>query len=153
MPFCPNCGTQNPDGTAFCYNCGTSMSQQPPVQNQPPMMGQVASGAPAYETPAAPSYPVNQPAELPTPAKVTGIISMVCGIVSCCSCYTGFVFSIAAFITGAISNSKNPMGLENKKVVVGRITAIVGIVISVISLIVYIALLEEAMSYSYYDFY
>ena len=78
---------------------------------------------------------------------------MVCGIVSCCSCYAGFVFSIAAFITGAISNSKNPMGLENKKVVVGRITAIVGIVISVICLIVYIALVYETMSYEYYDFY
>ena len=135
MPFCPNCGTQNPDGTAFCYNCGTSMSEQPPVQNQPPMMGQVAPGAPAYETPAAPSYPVNQPAELPTPAKITGIISMVCGIVSCCTCYTGFVFSIAAFILASISDGKNTTGADNPKIKVGRITAIIGLVLSVLSII------------------
>ena len=143
MSYCPSCGCDNPDNSAFCRGCGAPLDAQP-QQN------------PTYEPPVYNSYNTYTPAptqELPVAARILSIISMVCGIVSCCSCYAGFVFSIAAFITGAISNSKNPMGLENKKVVVGRITAIVGIVISVICLIVYIALVYEAMSYSYYDFY
>ena len=150
MSYCPSCGCDNPDNSAFCRGCGAPLDAQPqqnptyepPVYNQQP---------PVYD-----SYNTYTPAptqELPVAARILSIISMVCGIVSCCSCYAGFVFSIAAFITGAISNSKNPMGLENKKVVVGRITAIVGIVISVICLIVYIALVYETMSYEYYDFY
>jgi hypothetical protein len=27
LPFCPNCGSRNEPGTAFCGNCGTSMDQ------------------------------------------------------------------------------------------------------------------------------
>src|SRR5271166_1475120 len=34
MTTCPNCGTQLPDGSAFCYKCGTNIarvSQSPPA--------------------------------------------------------------------------------------------------------------------------
>src|ERR1700758_2295820 len=27
MTTCPNCGTQLPDGAAFCYKCGSSVSR------------------------------------------------------------------------------------------------------------------------------
>lgn len=33
--FCPNCGTQNPDGANNCMNCGTSLN----LQAQQPMGG------------------------------------------------------------------------------------------------------------------
>lgn len=34
--FCPNCGTQVPDGSAFCQNCGANLAaaQQPVQQPQ-----------------------------------------------------------------------------------------------------------------------
>ena len=44
--FCPNCGYQNPDDSAFCENCGANLAaaqqpaQQPPYQQQPQMAQQ-----------------------------------------------------------------------------------------------------------------
>ena len=29
MPYCPKCGNKNPDGSAFCNKCGTSISGFP----------------------------------------------------------------------------------------------------------------------------
>lgn len=38
--ICPNCGSNNPDGTAFCANCGNSMNAAPiPPQAQPNFQG------------------------------------------------------------------------------------------------------------------
>lgn len=31
MVRCPNCGTENPEGSAFCGNCGTALTKQAPV--------------------------------------------------------------------------------------------------------------------------
>lgn len=32
---CPNCGTENAEGVAFCVNCGTPVSTQPVGMNAP----------------------------------------------------------------------------------------------------------------------
>ena len=58
--FCQNCGRQNPDGTAFCSNCGSALN-----------------GAPV--APVAPVTPV-VPAPAAVPGKGLGIASMVVGI-------------------------------------------------------------------------
>ena len=37
MPFCPNCGTGNPDGARFCQSCGTAIPPIAPVRRIPAM--------------------------------------------------------------------------------------------------------------------
>lgn len=52
--FCPKCGAQNSDGSAFCIQCGGSLQstpQQPPIQQYPsPQGGYVYSGATPPQT-------------------------------------------------------------------------------------------------------
>lgn len=53
--FCPNCGSQNADGAAFCHECGTPLNAAPsePVQEAPQFD---APAEPQYEAPAEPQY-------------------------------------------------------------------------------------------------
>ncbi|WP_081675176.1 MULTISPECIES: DUF4234 domain-containing protein [unclassified Butyrivibrio] len=37
--FCPNCGTENPDSTNFCTNCGAKLVPDNDAQNQAPQNG------------------------------------------------------------------------------------------------------------------
>lgn len=41
MPFCTNCGHDNPDGANFCAQCGAPLTSAPP---QPPTPSQVSTG-------------------------------------------------------------------------------------------------------------
>ena len=79
--FCQNCGRQNPDGTAFCSNCGSALN-----------------GAPA--APVAPVTPV-VPAPAAVPGKGLGIASMVVGIISLVMFCTGW-FAIICAIVGTV---------------------------------------------------
>ena len=36
MPFCPNCGSEVPDGVRFCTNCGANIATASPKRNAPP---------------------------------------------------------------------------------------------------------------------
>jgi hypothetical protein len=38
MPACPNCGSQQPDGAAFCDECGAKLGEVAPVAVPPPPM-------------------------------------------------------------------------------------------------------------------
>ena len=48
--ICPNCGSNNPDGTAFCANCGSPVSNGAPnngaipPQAQPNFQGSAPNG-------------------------------------------------------------------------------------------------------------
>ena len=61
--FCPECGTNLPDGSTFCTNCGKQLAQQ--MQFQPPVQ-------PQYQAPVQPQYqaPV-QPQQQPQPPRPT----------------------------------------------------------------------------------
>jgi zinc-ribbon domain len=68
MPTCLRCGTQNPEGTRFCTNCGFSIWNQeaeppapPPPEPQPP---------PPPPQPPSPEPPVT-PVPAPVPADTT----------------------------------------------------------------------------------
>lgn len=52
--FCPYCGTQLPDGSAFCGNCGKPLSQQP-----------AGNAAPAAQPAGMPPAPAPQPGNVP----------------------------------------------------------------------------------------
>ena len=161
MSFCSNCGAELTEGTAFCPNCGAGQvrtfgADEPVAVAAEP---EVLPAEPVYQEPVyqAPVYqPQAEPAVLPTSAKILGLISMICGLVSLVSCYVGFAYSIPALILANIASKKAP-GIPNGKAKVGKITAIIGIVISVICFIVYVALVaagtESFMEMEpFYDF-
>lgn len=67
--FCSKCGTQIPDGSAFCGNCGASVAPQQPQGNpyqynqapqQPPQAPQAPQGNP-YQHNQAPQQPPQAP--------------------------------------------------------------------------------------------
>lgn len=161
MSFCSNCGAELTEGTAFCPNCGAGQvrtfgADEPVAVAAEP---EVLPAEPVYQEPVyqAPVYqPQAEPAVLPTSAKILGLISMICGLVSLVSCYVGFMYSIPALILANIASKKAP-GIPNGKAKVGKITAIIGIVVSVICFIVYVALVaagtESFMEMEpFYDF-
>lgn len=161
MSFCSNCGAELTEGTAFCPNCGAgqvrtfgadepvAVAAEPEVLPAEPVYQEPVYQAPVYQSQA-------EPAVLPTSAKILGLISMICGLVSLVSCYVGFAYSIPALILANIASKKAP-GIPNGKAKVGKITAIIGIVVSVICFIIYVALVaagtESFMEMEpFYDF-
>jgi hypothetical protein len=76
-------------------------------------------------------------ATLPTSAKILGLISMICGLVSLGSGFGGFALGIAAIILSNIASNKAP-GVPNTKARVGKVSGIFGIIISVLCWVVYI---------------
>jgi hypothetical protein len=165
MSFCSNCGAELTEGTAFCPNCGAGQvrtfgADEPvAVAAEPEVLpAEPVYQAPVYQEPVyqAPVYqPQAEPAVLPTSAKILGLISMICGLLSLVSCYVGFAYSIPALILSSIASKKAP-GIPNGKAKVGKITAIIGIVISVICFIV-IVLASAGTEYfmemePFYDF-
>ena len=156
MSFCSNCGAELTEGTAFCPNCGAGQvrtfgADEPVAVAAEP---EVLPAEPVYQAPVYQSQA--EPAALPTSAKILGLISMICGLVSLVSCYVGFAYSIPALILANIASKKAP-GIPNGKAKVGKITAIIGIVVSVICFIIYVALVaagtESFMEMEpFYDF-
>lgn len=67
--FCPNCGAQNPDTSAFCDQCGASLTAQPtqteqtatPVEAAQPTPTPVELGKPAEAQPMQPATPTLEP--------------------------------------------------------------------------------------------
>ena len=68
--YCPNCGRENPDGAAFCGECGMSLAapqpQAQPVYTEP--AAPVAAPAPVAEPAAAPVEPAPAPVAEPVVA-------------------------------------------------------------------------------------
>lgn len=66
---CTNCGTDNPNDSMFCMECGTKMTRPSPVVPAPVASGPVAP-APGAPAPVAPGPVAPGPAQLP-PQKVS----------------------------------------------------------------------------------
>lgn len=82
--FCPNCGTKNEDGAAFCLQCGTSLAQEAQETSQPVAQSVVEQAAqPAQQPVAQETQPVQQ--ETPKAPKAPrkpiskGLIAGICG--------------------------------------------------------------------------
>lgn len=63
--FCPYCGTQLPDGSAFCGNCGKPLSQQPAGNAAPAAQPAGMPPAPAPQPGNVPPAPAPQPGNVP----------------------------------------------------------------------------------------
>lgn len=72
--FCPQCGTKNPDGAAFCGNCGNSLAQRAAAQPTPYQAAPAA--APAYAGAAYSAQPVAKKNDLLGNSKVLLIVAV-----------------------------------------------------------------------------
>lgn len=140
MNFCSNCGAEISEGTAFCPNCGAGQVRQYDAQEHSAepevVVAQPVYQQPVYQEPVQQST-VETTATLTGAAKILSIISMVCGLVSLVSCYAGFAPGIAALILSNMAFKKAP-GVPNSKAKTGKITGIIGIIVSALCLIGYI---------------
>ncbi len=125
--YCPNCGSQNPDGAGFCSNCGHGFTAQTvPVQ-----------------TPAA---PINLETESMRKKATT---SMVLGIIACVVAWYP-ITSIVSIVLGAIAISMA------KKVAVyfatialptpgmataGKVTGIIGLIFGILMTLFYLVVI------------
>jgi len=88
--FCSNCGTSNPDGTAFCSKCGKPVAST----SQP--------------TPPPPAFSAPQPS---SPGSTFSTVGIICGVIA--FLFFPIVFGPAGLIFGAVAKSKG----EEKAVV------------------------------------
>ena len=65
--FCPQCGTKNPDGAAFCGGCGAQLP------NRTAQAAPAADAAPQQPSPAAPQAAPSQPASGTDPAAQAAV--------------------------------------------------------------------------------
>lgn len=126
--ICPHCNVQNPAGSTFCYSCSDPLRSN--SANPPALTANSTSVTYTYI-----------PGTLPASARVTGIIGMILGLVSCVSCYAGFGPGIAALILASISRRNTPPDVDNGKATVASTAGGIGIALSIISLIAYISML------------
>lgn len=109
--FCEKCGTQLPDGSAFCTACGAQLNAAP----------QAAPAQPVYAAPAA---------KAPNPGIGLAIAGMVLGILSflCFPAITG----VLAIIFGAVAKSK---GCTSGMATAGIVCGIIGIALWLLMLL------------------
>ena len=151
--FCRNCGLPMDDGAAFCGRCGTPVACEPGLDGESPAPVEEIT-APPVKAPATPvEAPVN-PMKVPVaPVRLTkepgngmGITGMVLGIVSCVlgvlsfscnSMFSGSFMGMALGIVGLILSicamrKARAAGSKNAYALVGLITAIVGLCLSLL---------------------
>jgi len=102
---CVKCGASNPDGSSFCYQCGSALDvprqnapaapyQTPPPQNIP---------QPPYYAPY-PSYPAAGQAQYGPKTSGLAIASAILGVLSCMCCCT-VATGPAAIVLGHVARS------------------------------------------------
>ena len=158
--FCPNCGTQVPDGVKFCPTCGTQMQEQ---QESAPAPAPAPIPAPTFTEPAQNSWsqpvgvnnvPNPQPYQAvyqePTPAPVQGTVDdggastpiLVMGIIGLVTAFAPWMASIIGIIVSAIArgkakNYKARFGGLFGKAKVGANLAKAGLIVAIIMTIIW----------------
>ena len=141
--FCPNCGSNNADGVAFCANCGCQLDNQQPQQQAAPQPEFQQPQAPfqqpqaPFQQPQAPFQPPYVPtAPASVPGKALGITGMILGIVGLALlCILG-PFALLLGIVGVILSGIGYS--QSKKANCKNGMAVAGIVCSSITIGIYL---------------
>lgn len=147
--FCPKCGSQCGDNSAFCSNCGmtfndtNSQSNQNGQVNQPNQLPtyptqqyQQPTPPPYGQQPIPPQYQQPYQPQPIVPGKGMSIASLVLGIVAivfCCAFYISIPCGVAGLILGIIGNNKSKQfGIKNGIAVAGIVCSAIGLALCVV---------------------
>lgn len=115
--FCRNCGSNCPDGSAVCSNCGAALSAVP---------------TPAY-VPVKPAVPGNG---MGVASLVLGIISLI----SFCVWYISIPCGIIALALGGVAKSKaSQVGLNNSLATAGVVCSCIAIGLAAVFILLVLA--------------
>lgn len=165
--FCNQCGSDVPNGVGFCPNCGAPVEQ--PRQAQPQYQQPDPYQQPQYQQPVEPQYqqpvygqPVSSVGDPQERALAKTILVFgILAIAFACTYYVAFM----GIVFGAITSGKvkqyiamYPLsGKAKTGSILGKVGLILGIVLTVLSLITIIACsvaaCAESASSSYYYYY
>ena len=141
--FCPNCGSQIPDGSAFCTQCGKPISNapQPQQETRSPLMGTMGNmgsstgpvpPVPPTQPQPAPSYAGPRPGYMPvslTPAQrgIKMTVSSSIFLVTVILYTVGVLFSLISGLVAA-SDAYRYTGMM---VVMTLLMAVPGVLLSI----------------------
>lgn len=143
--FCPNCGTNAPDGAKACPNCGTFLNAQPeaPVYQEAPAQQPIYNAAPV-----APVAPVSTISDNTTPILVFGILALAL------AGSTGIVGIIFGILTKKKVNEYLAQGgTLTGKAKVGSILGKVGLILGIVMTVFWIISVVASVSLSAYSYY
>ena len=152
--FCPQCGSLNQDNARACSNCGTLLTDLRQDSSER-VYEQPVPGSDAQQTPQVPpqqgqQMPPQQGGYMPSTPPQQGngkaVGALVCGICSIIFAGTviiGVVLGIVAIVLAGSALKQSADG----KAKAGRICGIIGLVLSVITLIVSLIFGVTAFTY------
>ena len=128
--FCPHCGAQLPDGTAFCTSCGQPTAQQPSPDQQA-FQQQPYQQQPYQQQPYQPVYP--QPKQS-NGMGITGFVLALLALLLCWVPVLNWILWILGLIFSIIGMFKKPKGLA----IAGLIISLIGLIVDIV-LIIYVS--------------
>lgn len=121
--FCPNCGTNVPEGANACPNCGTFLNAAQPAPEAPVYQ------APPVQQPIYNAAPVNTVPYNTTPILVFGILA----IAFACTFYLSFLGIVFGAMTKGKVNAYLAQGYAlSGKAKVGSILGKVGLIVGIV---------------------
>ena len=139
--FCESCGSQVPDGQAFCSNCGTPVAQpaQPAPQPAQPVQQYAQPVAQPVQQYAQPVQPVQYaqpvvavPTQAPKSSNGMAIAGLIMGILTLVFCWVPFfnwILGLLGLIFSIVGLAKKNAGTKGCAIA-GLIMTILGIVLS-----------------------
>lgn len=145
--FCESCGSQVPDGQAFCSNCGAAVAQPAPqaapaaqpVYQQPvaqPVYQQPAA-QPVYQQPVAqpvqvqPVVVINQPQRKSTGMAIAGLVMGILTLVFCWVPFVGFILGLLGLIFSIVGIAKKDGGAKGAAIA-GLVLTLIGAIVSIV---------------------
>lgn len=134
--MCANCGAELENADVFCDECGAKqpIEQAPSQANyQQPQQSSVPMNVSQNYEPISQYNNTGNTYSVAKKISKMGIVSLIMGIISICSCGVLFIPELLGIIFGAISlNDKNT---DNGFPIAGLVCSIVGFVIFIVAII------------------
>lgn len=134
--YCPNCGKEILENTAFCAYCGAQVKAQQPAPEQPQYQQPVQQGyyQPQYQQPVQPNF---YQQTMVDENESDATISFVCGILSF---FFGLIPIILAFVFGNryLDGTGYRKPENEKRALTGKKLAKIALIIQIVVIVLYV---------------